>query len=261
LGTNSKIWIRVSMLLMILVVLLTVSGDLYALDANVMQDGQTTVNTSADKSFFSQFIIAGGAIVWFVLMPMSVVICYLGIDIGLLLRRKNILPVNIRNEILNTIQRSSIAAIKDTLSMKKDMLSISIYRAINYLSINKNYTHLQNVIAESLEEKTLELMRRVEWLNIVGNVAPMVGLFGTVYGMIKTFNTIVLAGGQPRADQLASGISVALVTTFWGLLIAIPALAIYGFFRNKVEVLASEAAIEAENLLQYLTVKKDDDAS
>lgn len=257
---ENKIWFRVSMLFVMLVVLLSIAGELFAVDQNVLQEGVTN-SSIMDKSFFSQFIVAGGPIVWFVLMPLSVIICYLGIDIGLMLRRKNILPANIRNEVLNTMQRNSIASVKDALSVKKDMLSISIFRAINYLAVNKNYTHLQNVVAESLEEKTLELMRRVEWLNIVGNVSPMVGLFGTVFGMIKTFNTIVVTGGQPRADQLASGISVALVTTFWGLLIAIPALAVYGFFRNKVEVLASEAAIEAENLLQYLSVKKDNDAS
>ncbi len=248
------------MLFAVMVVVLVMAENLYALDKTVLQENQVP-GATMDKSFFNQFIVSGGPIVWFILMPLSVIIGYLSIDVGLMLRRKSILPLNIRNEILNVIQRNSIAAIKEALAVRKDMLSISIHRAISHLTVNKNYSHLQNVIAESLEEKTLELMRRVEWLNIVGNVSPMVGLFGTVYGMIKTFNTIVITGGQPRADQLASGISVALVTTFWGLLIAIPALAIYGFYRNKVEVLASEAAIEAENILQYLTVKKDDDAS
>lgn len=253
---KAKIWIRASFLLAMMIVVLIISDNLYALDQSVFQDG-TTAAANNDRSFFAQFIVAGGGIVWFVLLPMSVLICYLSIDIGLLLRRKNILPPNVRFEILNIIQKNSLSGIKDALSAKNDILSVAISRAISHFAINRNYSHLQNITAESLEEKTLELMRRVEWINIVGNIAPMVGLFGTVYGMIKTFNNIVLAGGQPRADQLASGISVALVTTFWGLLIAIPALSVYGFYRNKVEVLASEAAVEAENLLQYLNAKKD----
>ena len=74
----------------------------------------------------------------------------------------------------------------------------------------------------------------------------MVGLFGTVFGMIKLFNAIVTAGGQPRPAQLAEGISVALVTTFWGLFIAIPAVAVYGIQRNRIETLAGEAVVEAE---------------
>jgi biopolymer transport protein ExbB len=77
----------------------------------------------------------------------------------------------------------------------------------------------------------------------------MVGLFGTVFGMIKLFNAIVTAGGQPQPAHLAGGISVALVTTFWGLFIAIPALAIHGVFQNRIETLANDAVIEAENIV------------
>jgi biopolymer transport protein ExbB len=241
-------------------VIVLMNESLYALDRDILQDGQT-LNGSQDRSFFGQFIISGGPIVWFVLMPLSVVACYLAIDISMTLQRKRVLPFNCYSDILNILQRNSIAGAKDSLVKRNDMLSYAISRAISYVSTTKSYMHLQNITAESLEEKTLELMRKVEWLNIVGNVSPMIGLFGTVYGMIKTFNTIVIAGGQPQADQLAGGISIALVTTFWGLLIAIPSLAIYGFFRNRVETLASEAAIEAETLLQHLQNKKESDAS
>lgn len=253
---NSKIWMRLSFFTIVLLFVLFAADSLYALDESVLSDKPTLAN-DGERSFFGQFIVAGGPIVWFVLMPLSVALSYLAIDIGLLLRRKRLLPPNVRNDILNIIQRGSLASARDTLAARSDLVSVAVYRAINYIATTKSYMHLQTVTAESLEEKTLELMRRVEWLNIVGNVSPMVGLFGTVFGMIKTFNSIVVAGGQPRADQLAAGISVALVTTFWGLLIAIPALAVYGFFRNRVEVLASEAAIEAETLLQSLQVKKD----
>lgn len=247
---------RIIWLVFAAAIIFFMSESLYALDQNVLEEGGTKIALQ-DRSFFGQFIVSGGPIVWFVLMPLSVVACYLGIDIGLMLRRKNILPVNCRGEILNLIQRSSVAGAKDSLAARDDMLSYAMSRAISYITTTKSYLHLQSITAESLEEKTLELMRRVEWLNIVGNVSPMVGLFGTVYGMIKTFNTIVITGGQPQADQLAGGISISLVTTFWGLLIAIPALAVYGFFRNRVETLASEAAIEAETLIQSLHVKKD----
>jgi biopolymer transport protein ExbB len=77
----------------------------------------------------------------------------------------------------------------------------------------------------------------------------MVGLFGTVFGMIRVFNGIVAAGGQSQPAQLAGGISVALVTTFWGLVIAIPALGIHGIFRNRIEILLSESTAEAEDVL------------
>jgi len=77
----------------------------------------------------------------------------------------------------------------------------------------------------------------------------MIGLFGTVYGMIKLFNSIVLAGGQPRPEQMADGVGIALVTTFWGLLIAIPALIVHSILGNRIESIAHEAATQAEMIL------------
>jgi biopolymer transport protein ExbB len=98
----------------------------------------------------------------------------------------------------------------------------------------------------------MSLLRKIEWANIIGNVSPMVGLFGTVLGIIKMFNAIAMAGGEPQPSQLAGGISLALVTTFWGLMIAIPALTIHGTFQNRIEMLVSEAAAEAEKLLPQM---------
>ena len=82
----------------------------------------------------------------------------------------------------------------------------------------------------------------------------MVGLFGTVFGMIKAFNILGIAAGQPRPDQLAAAISIALITTFWGLLVAIPALVMHGIFRARLEEIADEAAVELENLFRQITL-------
>ncbi len=82
--------------------------------------------------------------------------------------------------------------------------------------------------------------RRVEILNVIGQVSPMLGLFGTVYGMILAFQSIVASGGNADPVLLAGGIGTALVTTFWGLVVAIPALAGYATIRAKLD--ASQAA-------------------
>ena len=108
------------------------------------------------------------------------------------------------------------------------------------------------MVIESLQEQALALLRRIEWMNIMGNVSPMVGLFGTVLGIIKMFNAMAAVGGQPHPSQLAGGISIALVTTLWGLMIAIPALTIHGVFQNRIEMLASESAEQAEKTLSQI---------
>jgi len=107
-------------------------------------------------------------------------------------------------------------------------------------------------LEQACEELTGERMRRVEALNIIGSVAPMIGLFGTVYGMILAFREIVAAGGSPDPVGLAAGIGTALTTTFWGLVVAIPALSGYALIRNALDARVSEAALNAEDIVNHI---------
>ncbi len=105
---------------------------------------------------------------------------------------------------------------------------------------------MERAIEETSDAETTRYLRPVEYLNVLGNIAPMLGLFGTVYGMIRAFQKLVEAGGSPDPGQLAAGISTALVTTLWGLVVAIPALAGYAVVRNKIDALTSDGLVEAE---------------
>ena len=110
-----------------------------------------------------------------------------------------------------------------------------------------------------LEQAATEVMatrvRRVEILNVIGQVSPMLGLFGTVYGMILAFQSIVSTGGNADPVLLAGGIGTALVTTFWGLVVAIPALAGYAVLRGRLDAALAEALSEAENLVERFRPK------
>ncbi len=205
------------------------------------------VNDSGARSFFEQFVTAGGPIVWFILLPMSIVMVYLAVRYFLTIRRKVLLPDGIGAEITVLAGRLGPAELAEAIAGERDLVSRAISSAVRRGA--GDWFRMRDALFESLQEQASALMRRIEWLNLIGNVSPMVGLFGTVFGMIKLFNAIVLAGGQPQPAQLADGISIALVTTFWGLAIAIPALALYGVFSNRLETLANEAVAEAESAL------------
>ncbi|RMH25386.1 MAG: MotA/TolQ/ExbB proton channel family protein [Planctomycetota bacterium] len=101
------------------------------------------------------------------------------------------------------------------------------------------------------EEGAAQRHRRIEILNILGSVAPMIGLFGTVYGMILAFSEIVASGGSPDPVGLAAGIGTALTTTFWGLVVAIPALAGFALIRNGVDALTSEAILLVDDMINH----------
>jgi biopolymer transport protein ExbB len=111
---------------------------------------------------------------------------------------------------------------------------------------------MQRAMYDTVEQAAARMMRKIEYLNVIGNVSPMIGLFGTVVGMIRLFASITEAGGIPEPAKIAADISIALVTTFWGLLVAIPALSVFAFFRNRIDSLATECATTAELLLGNL---------
>jgi biopolymer transport protein ExbB len=200
-----------------------------------------------EQTFFEHFVLAGGPIVWFVLLPMSLITVFLAFEHGLTIRRSKLVPCGIGRQIVEIIRRSGPGHLGAQIGDRGDFVSTAALKA---LSQGKgDWFRMRNALAESLQDQAWRLLRKIEWMNLIGNVSPMVGLFGTVFGMIKLFNAIVIAGGQPQPAQLADGISVALVTTFWGLFIAIPALAIHGVFRNRIETLTSDAVVEAENIV------------
>jgi len=206
--------------------------------------------TSQTPTFFEQFVIAGGPIVWFVLLPISLITVYLAVEHSLTIRRKRLLPTGIKEQIIQIINESNLKGLVEKSSDDSDLISIAASKAVR--QGKDDWFRMRNTFAESLQEQSWALMRKIEWVNLIGNVSPMVGLFGTVFGMIKLFNAIVTSGGQPQPARLADGISVALVTTFWGLFIAIPALAIFGIFRNRIETFASDAVVEMEEIIPYI---------
>lgn len=216
----------------------------------ILSTGDTPAGSAESRSFFRQFVVAGGPIVWCVLLPMSVLTVCLTIEHSVTITKGKLLPEGIAARIIEILDGGDPQSTLAKTSENGDLVSTAVAKALT--GNPSDWFRVRGLLTESLQEQAQRLMRKIEWLNLLGSVSPMVGLFGTVFGMIKLFNSVVMAGGQPQPAQLAEGISVALVTTFWGLLIAIPALAVHGIFRQRIETLASDAVVELENTTPYL---------
>ncbi len=100
------------------------------------------------------------------------------------------------------------------------------------------------------DDVTMEMEHRTTYLATVGTLGPMIGLVGTVYGMIRSFQVMATVGGSPQASQLAGGISIALFATLEGIALAIPAITFYALFRNRIARLSLEVALMGETLLE-----------
>ncbi|HEV58546.1 MAG TPA: MotA/TolQ/ExbB proton channel family protein [Phycisphaerales bacterium] len=213
----------------------------------------STAAAAEGGSFFDQFVVAGGGIVYYVLIPMSLIAVYRIFELMVLVRRRRLVPDAVGRQIATTIQQFGLGSLVSRLAGRVDLVSRAMYRAVTQSQGSVDRHVLEDMAEEALHDEALRLLRKAELCNTIGNVAPMVGLFGTVYGMIQAFGILAISEGQPRSDELAAKISVALVTTFWGLLIAIPSLTVYGVVRTRLEGLVSEATLQIEMLLQHVS--------
>lgn len=114
------------------------------------------------------------------------------------------------------------------------------------------FLELRGALEEAGQSQVARLYRMTDGIGLIASVAPMLGLLGTVVGMVGAFDTIAMSEGPARPDQLGGSISQALVTTVLGLIVAIPATAAYTFLRNRIDTLTAEVGETIEELGAYL---------
>ncbi len=115
--------------------------------------------------------------------------------------------------------------------------------------LSNGYPQAIEAMQEVGEVETMKQEHRLSYMALIGTISPMVGLFGTVHGMINSFEEIALGGSTPSPTKLAEGISTALFTTLVGLAIAIPAIACFNILKNQVSRLVLEVGIVSEGLM------------
>jgi len=186
-------------------------------------------------------------IIGYILWVLSVVTLGFIIQYLVSIRRETVMPESIRAQIVGMFEAKQYREVIEVTANEPSYLSYVVHAAL--AEAPHGYPAMTRAMEEASEERTTKLLRRIEWLNLFGNVSPMLGLMGTVWGMIQAFFAIVDSGGTPDPGELANGIGTALVTTLLGLAIAIPALAVYAIMRNRIDSLTSEAMVAAQDLV------------
>jgi biopolymer transport protein ExbB len=115
--------------------------------------------------------------------------------------------------------------------------------------LSAGYAQAIEAMQEVGEEETMKLEHRLSYIALLGTISPMVGLLGTVDGMVASFQVIANSPTTPKPSELAKGISTALVTTLVGLWLAIPAILVFGIMRNRLARLTLEVGILSEGLM------------
>jgi len=213
------------------------------------QSGQgedaVSIRTWFEMFFLSSYTL--GLIIIWLLVLLSVLSIGFALTLAVQVRRATFVPDKTRRELEALLSEQRYRAAIEFAEQDRSFLGRVTHAALNEAS--HGYAAMSRAMEESADTETGRILRPVEYLNVVGNISPMIGLFGTVYGMIVAFQRLVAAGGNPEPAELAGGISTALVTTFWGLVVAIPALAAYALIRNRIDAMTSEALVVAEELI------------
>ena len=117
--------------------------------------------------------------------------------------------------------------------------------------------HDRYVIQEAMEAEgergATALWQKISYINNVGVIAPLLGLLGTVVGMIQAFGSIAMDNSQVRQIEVAYGVAKAMITTAAGLLLAIPAMIAYFYFRGRVVKIISQVEAQATEMVEALT--------
>jgi biopolymer transport protein ExbB len=200
-------------------------------------------------------IQAAGWPIWPLLLA-SVIAVALIIERGVTLRSDSIIPPTLLEQVLAVYQRQGVS--EDVLDKLAKDSPLGEVLAAGL----RNHRSSRYVMKEAVEEagRTVahELERFLTTLGTIATASPLLGLFGTVIGMIEIFGSQAPAGTNPQ--QLAHGISVALYNTAFGIGIAIPSLIFYRHYRNKVDGLVVDMEQQAAKLIDLVHGERTDRA-
>ncbi len=226
---------------------------IFLITTDAMAGEEVVLKESQEISIWST--VSSGGIIGFIIIGVSVIAMALIIDSLLRVRKSKMIP----SELLPKIEKSIKSKDYDAASRLCEgdtFLTTVIKAGLSQQSSVLGYYDMQNAMQEESERYISKLLRRIDYISFIGSATPMLGLLGTVTGMIKAFNQIALTEGSAKASELAGGISEALITTCLGLIVAIPAMFFVTFLRNRIDGYVAEAEPIVDHIM--LSFKNDE---
>ena len=230
----------------LLLVVLTVALTLFAANLYAQGEADSRRAVSEEISWFET--IMQGGVIGFVIIGLSIAALALTIEHFMTIKRDALVPPELLGHLESLFEDEEYEEAMTLCESAPNFLTNVI--AAGLPRIGQPYEQIEAAMQEAGEQEAVKLHQKISYLSLIGNISPMLGLFGTVMGMIVAFNVIAKSQGAPSPADLANGIQIALVTTFLGLLVAIPTVSAYFYFRNKVIRIVMEVGQIAEELME-----------
>ena len=170
----------------------------------------------------------------------------------LAVRKDTFVPADLIQGVEASLAENNIQAAAELVQADDSFLGQVVNAGLSKLQAGRPAA--LEAMAVTGEDETMKLEHKVGYLALIGNIAPMVGLLGTVDGMVASFGEIASSEQTPKPAKLAGGIQTALYTTLVGLVLAIPAIIAYNLLRNRIQRLVVEAGNESEKMIDQFAV-------
>ena len=205
--------------------------------------GQTAV---APESFLSpRELLAAGGVIGYVIMFLSFLTLALIVDYLLTIRRTTFITPGLAEEVHKLLADRKLSEATLVCEKQSGFMGRVLFAGLQESQLG--FTAIEKAMEDAAAEQSARCYRRIEHLSVISTLAPMLGLMGTVLGMIQAFMEFQMKA-NPQISELAPGVSKALVTTLMGLAVAIPATGALAFFRSRVEELSMEATLLASHV-------------
>jgi len=192
-------------------------------------------------------IQAAGWPIWFLIVASVIALAIIG-ERWWSLREAVVMPRNLLNQTVLDYQQNGITP--QSLSRLAKGSPLGQLFAAGLRNAKSPPSIVKETIEEAGRSTAIELERFLTTLGTIAAISPLLGLFGTVVGMIEIFGSQTPQGGNPL--QMAHGISIALYNTAFGLVVAVPAMIFYRHFRGKVDVMLVDMELQALKLVEIL---------
>ncbi len=170
-------------------------------------------------------------------------------------KEANIAPEALGGKLLDYAKAGRMIDVRDAIARDDSFLSRVLRAGFAHEQKAEGKALMREAAELAASEESARWFRKVDLLNVIGNLGPLVGLAGTVWGMILAFTSLGDTGGNAGPAQLSLGISKALFHTLLGLCLAIPCLAAYGIFRGVVDRLCTRGIVMASDIIEATTLE------
>lgn len=194
-------------------------------------------------------LLKGGGVIGYSIVAlmavMSLAMVSLIVEHIISIRRGALMPAGLAEEVHRCLSENNIQQAKQQCKLNPSFTGQVLDAGLSEAKLG--YSAVEKSMEDAATEQAARLFRKIEYLNVIGTLAPMLGLMGTVWGMILAFVQFEHKA-NPQVADLAPGIYKALLTTLMGLAIAVPALASFALFRNRIDGLVAESSLMAEHV-------------